>query len=404
MERVISGVGLFVMMGLAWAMSSHRTRINWRVTAGGVLLQIGLALLVLRTGQGRALFQSLGELFAHLLSYSDKGAELVFGRDFRQHFVAFSVLPTIIFFSALMSVLYHFGVMQLVVRLMAILMQWTLGTSGAETLSASANIFVGQTEAPLMIRPYIAKMTRSELMAVMVGGFSTIAGGVMAMYVGMGIDAGHLMTASVISAPASLVIAKLLQPETEVPETSGVAVTDIPKTAGNVFEAAASGASDGLKLALNVGAMLLAFTALMALADGLLEWCGGRFGQQWSLGAMLGHLFRPLALVMGISWEDSRNAGELLGLKMVANELVAYERMSGWMKSGSGIALSERSVVILTYALCGFSNFASIGIQLGGIGGLVPERRSDLAAIGFRAMLGGTLACCMTACIAGVLL
>lgn len=404
MDRAVSFFGLLLMMVLAWGLSSRRKLIPWRLVIVAPLLQFGLAALILKTGQGRWFFASLGTGFSRLQSFTDQGARIVFGDGFQEHFFAFSVLPTIIFYSALISVLYHFGIMQAVVRALAMVMQLSLRTSGAETFSAAANIFVGQTEAPLLVKPYLPTMTRSELMAVMVGGFATIAGGVMAMYVGFGISPGHLMTASVISAPAGLLIAKLIEPEHATPQTAGRTSVALPKVAGNVFEAATLGASDGLRLALNVGAMLIAFTALIALADSLVTWCGTWFGQQWSLGLLLGTLFRPLAWVMGISWKDSLPAGELLGLKMAASELVAYDRMAAWLKPGSGVVLEERTIVILTYALCGFSNFASIGIQIGGIGAMAPERQREMAELGMRAMLGGTLACCMTACVAGVLI
>jgi CNT family concentrative nucleoside transporter len=298
------------------------------------------------------------------------------------------------------------GVMQRIVQVMAWVMQRTMRTSGAESLSAAANIFVGQTEAPLVIRPYVARMTNSELMAIMVGGFATIAGGVMAAYVGMGIDPGHLMTASIISAPAGLLIAKVLQPEVDRPETLGHAETQLPQTHSNVIEAAADGASEGLKLALNVAAMLIAFLGLIALLD----WCLasiGRFyfARPWSLSTLLGYLFSPLAWIMGVPSQDCVPVGELLGIRMVANEFIAYEKLADWIKHpGEGVDLTQRSRVLLTYALCGFANFGSIGIQIGGIGALAPERRGDLARLGLRAMLGGTLAGVMTACVAGVLL
>jgi CNT family concentrative nucleoside transporter len=283
-------------------------------------------------------------------------------------------------------------------------MQKTLGTSGAESLSAAANIFVGQTEAPLLIKPYIQKMTKSEIMAVMVGGFATIAGGVMAAYIGMGIDAGHLLTASVISAPAALVMAKIIVPETETPVTAGVVIHDVPKSGVNVFEAATIGASDGLHLALNVGAMLIAFTALIAMADAIVIEISTLMGHRQTLGNLLGYVFAPLAWVMGVPAEDCLKVGELLGIRAATNEFIAYEQMAKWMKPDSGVALAERSRVILTYALCGFANFASIGIQIGGIGSMVPERREDIARLGLKAMIGGMLACFMTACIAGMLI
>jgi len=294
-------------------------------------------------------------------------------------------------------------------------MQRVLGTSGAESLSAAANIFIGQTEAPLVIRPYIASMTLSELNAVMVGGFATIAGGVLAAYVRMGVSAGHLITASVISAPAALLIAKVMQPETEQPKTLGHVKMEVEKDTVNVIEATAAGATQGLSLALNVGAMLLVFVALIALLNGAVGWFGGLFGYAeagaWTLQKGLGWVFSPLAWLMGIPWAEAQVAGQLLGIKTVINEFVAFaelgEILSGTPSVLTGnqpVELSERTVVILTYALAGFANFSSIGIQLGGIGGIAPERRSDLARLGLRAMIGGTLAAFMTACVAGLLI
>jgi CNT family concentrative nucleoside transporter len=403
MERVISGVGLLVMLGVAWLMSSNRRAISRRVVLGGLVLQFGFALLILRTEQGRQFFKWLGDGFSSLQKYSDAGASFVFGPELMAKSFAFSVLPTVIFFSALMSVLYYIGVMQLVVRGLSKLMQMTLGTSGAETLSAAANIFVGQTEAPLLIKPYVARMTDSEIMAVMVGGFATIAGGVMAAYVRMGIPAEHLMTASVISAPASLLIAKIMVPETETPDTAGVTITEHTRVGENVIEAATIGTVDGLKLALNVGAMLIAFTALIALIDALLQATLGLVGVTCTLGQLLGYAFAPFAWVMGIPTEDCVRAGELLGIRTVANEFVAYNQLGEWLKPESSVHLGPRTIMLLSYALCGFANFASIGIQIGGVGSLVPEKQPVLAKLGLRAMIGGMLACFMTACIAGML-
>ncbi len=404
MERLISAFGLLVMLGLAWLMSSDRRRINLRTVGGGLFLQLAFANAILRTETGRRVFDWLGAFFSRIQQFTDVGAKLVFGENFMDHYFAFKVLPTIIFFSTFMSVLYYLGVMQWVVRIMATTMQKTLGTSGAESLSAAANIFVGQTEAPLLIKPYIQKMTKSEIMAVMVGGFATIAGGVMAAYIGMGIDAGHLLTASVISAPAALVMAKIMVPETETPVTAGVVINDVPKTGVNVFEAATIGASDGLHLALNVGAMLIAFTALIAMADAIVIEISTLLGSRLTLGNLLGYAFAPLAWVMGVPSEDCLKVGELLGIRTATNEFIAYEQMAKWTKPDSGIALADRSKIILTYALCGFANFASIGIQIGGIGSMVPERREDIARLGFKAMIGGMLACFMTACVAGMLI
>ncbi|MEM6328733.1 MAG: nucleoside transporter C-terminal domain-containing protein [Planctomycetota bacterium] len=413
MERLVSFFGLFVMIGIAWLMSSHKRRVSLRVVLGGLALQGVFAWFVMKTVPGQRFFEGVDAAFMALLSCSDVGSERLFGADFREHFLAFSVLPTIVFFSALMSIFYHFGVMQLIVSVFAKLMQKTLGTSGAETLSAAANVFVGQTEAPLVIRPYIASMTISELNSVMVGGFATIAGGVLAAYVDMGIAAKDLLAASVISAPAALLIGKVMQPEVDEPKTLGSVKIEVDDPASNVLEAIANGTTGGLKLALNVGAMLIVFFALIAVVNTLLallaglafSWglTGGGAPPDWTLELLFGYLFAPLAWLMGIEWKDCLAAGELLGVKWFATEFVAYEKLGKWVESGDR-GLSDRTVTILTYALCGFANFASIGIQLGGIGGIAPERRGDLAKLGLRAMIGGTLAAFMTACIAGVLL
>lgn len=414
MERLISAIGLFSMVGFAWLMSSHRRRFPWRVAAGGVGLQLLLAWAILGSESRRLAFHRIGEFFTRLLSFVDAGCEFVFGENYSDFYFAFRVLPTIIFFSSLMGVLYHIGLLQLIVRSFAFVMRHTLKTSGAESLSAAANIFVGQTEAPFVIYPYIPRMTRSELMAVMVGGFATIAGGVMAMYIGFGIDAGHLVTASFISAPAGLVIAKVMLPETEAAVTATSGGSSVPRQTSNIIEAATHGASEGLKLALNVAAMLIAFLALIAMVDFILGetsvWVMSHLGAvedpaPLTLSRLCGIIFAPLAWLIGIPWKDCAAGGELLGLKLVANELVAYQKLATWTSGAPGAPpLDERSITLLTYALCGFSNFASIGIQVGGIGGLAPERRRDLAELGFRAMIGGTLACCMTACVAGIMI
>jgi len=411
MHQVVAGFGYVAMIFFAWLMSSHRTRFPWRIVLAGTLLQMTFALLILKTKPGLAIFQSTGDFFTQVQSFVDAGSGMVFGKGYEEHYIAFRVLPTIIFFSALMAVMYHLGIMQIVVRFISRIMQVTLGISGAESLSAAANIFVGQTEAPLVVRPYIGKMTRSELMSIMVGGFATIAGSVMAAYITMGISAAHLLTASVISAPAGLLIAKVLQPEVDVPETLGVSEQEMPRTTGNIIEAASNGTADGLQLALNVGAMLIAFLGLIAMFDYGLQHISGWLltqvgypGQSVTLASFLGAVFSPIAWLMGIEWKECAPAGELLGLKLVATEFVAYEKLGEWNRlAAEARPLSDRAVVILTYALCGFSNFASIGIQIGGIGALAPERRKELTEIAFRAMLGGTLACCMTACIAGIL-
>jgi len=415
--RLISCVGLLVMLLLAWAMGKHRKQVNWRIVGGGLVAQFVLAVFVMRTEEGNALFTAIGGVFAGMLNFVDEGSAMVFGDNYTDFFFAFKVLPTIIFFSSLMAVLYYLNIVQPLVRFLAWTMRVTFRTSGAETLAVAANIFVGQTEAPLVVKPYVPTMTRSELMSLMVGGFATISGGILAAYIGMGIDATHLVSASVISAPAALVIAKLLEPETEVPLTLGQGVT-IQKTDSdpvNVVDAAARGAGDGLTLALNVGAMLIAFLALLAGVDWLVGfvgevcewlvntvWGGSPVDFQWGLASIMGWLFAPLAWLMGIQWSECFIAGELLGYKLFANEFIAYQNLSE-MQGNPETALSTRTTVILTYALCGFANFGSIGIQLAGIGGIAPSRRSDLAKLAVRAMLGGTLAAFMTACFAGML-
>ena len=399
MERFVSLFGYLCLLFLAWLMSSHKRIIPWRVIVAGTILQFTFALCILKTAPGLIFFSWVGDLFTSLLDFSDQGASFVFGEKFKDFFFAFKVLPTIIFVSSLMSVLYHIGLMQWVVNGLAWLMQRTLGTSGAETLSASANVFMGQTEAPLLIKPYLGAMTLSELNAVMVGGFATISGGILALFVGMKIPAGHLVTASVISAPASLLIAKLMLPETEKPVTLGATEFEVPSAGVNIIEAAANGASEGMKLAINVAAMLISFIALIAMCDKGLAMFGELFHQTWSLKGGLGYAFAPLACLMGMEWNDCLKGGELLGLKMALNEVIAYGELAR-----SKSEMSERSFVIMTYALCGFSNFSSIAIQIGGLGGMVPERKSDIARLGLRAMFGGTLACCLTGCVAGVIL
>jgi len=411
-ERSISLLGYLVLILLAWAMSSSPRKFPWRVVVAGTLLQFGLAIVTLKTAPGLALFAAVGDFFTLMLEFTNAGSRFVFGENFEEHRFAFQVLPTIIFFSCFSSILYYLGVMQVVVRAMSWVMEKTLGTSGAETLSAAANVFLGQTEAPLLIRPYLAAMTVSELNAVMIGGFANVSGSVLAAFHSMGIDAGHLVTSSVISAPASLLVAKIIEPETAAPQTLGDVKLTVPPVGTNLIDAAANGTIDGLKLALNVAAMLIAFMALIALGDFCVQWVGDQtaywtgwqWANTWSLKNALATSFAPVAWLLGIPWQDCGHAGELLGTKMFANEFVAYEQLSQWMKPDSSVQLTERSKIILTYALCGFSNFASIGIQIGGLGGMAPERQSDLARLGLRAMLGGTLATLMTATIAGILL
>ncbi len=417
MERWISLLGLGVMVGLAYAFSTNRRAVNWRLVAWGLGLQVAFALLILKTAPGRWVFDLLNVAVGKLLQFQFEGAKFVFGTlaippdqpGTMGFYFAFQVLTTIVFFSSLISILYYFGIMQRLVMFFARIMFRTCRTSGAETLSAAANIFVGQTEAPLMVRPYVARMTPSELLCVMTGGMATIAGGVMAAYVGMlrGFYpdiAGHLLAASVMSAPAALVMAKLLMPETGAPETAGRLEFTYKDPSVNVIDAAASGASTGLQLAFNVGAMLVAFLGLLALANWLVGLCGGLFGHpELRFETILGWLFSPLAWLMGTPAADCAEVGRLLGEKTVLNELVAYSHLAEAAAKDPAF-ISHRSFVIASYALCGFSNFASIGIQIGGIGALAPERRPDLARLGLRALAAASLACFMTAAIAGLLI
>jgi CNT family concentrative nucleoside transporter len=399
---MIALLGMVVMLGIAWAISVDRRHFPWRIALLGTALQLVFAVLILKTPWGRAFFTASSDAVTAFLDFADAGSRFIFGDNFTEHYFAFKVLPTIIFFSSFIALLYYWGVLQLVVKAFAKVMMKLLGTSGAESLSASANIFVGQTEAPLLIRPYVGAMTKSELMTVMTGGFATIAGGVLAAYVGMGVSAGHLIAASVMSAPAALVMAKIIVPEREESQTAGEVKMAIDLPYVNAIDAAAQGAADGLKLALNVGAMLLAFLGLIAVLNALLGPLGGLFGfPELNLEWILGMVFRPLAWLMGVRWDEADVVGSLLGIKTVANEFIAYRDMQELVQQGK---LSERSQVIATYALCGFANFSSIAIQIGGIGGIAPERKADLARLGLRAMIAGTLACFQTATIAGFLI
>lgn len=416
MERLVSLLGIAVLIGVAWLFSTHRRAVNWRLVAWGTGLQFIFAVLILKTGPGRWVFDGMSRVVGKLLDFQFEGAKFVFGTlaipqdqpGTMGFFFAFQVLTTIVFFSSLISILYYLGIMQKLVLLFARVMFRTCRTSGAETLSAAANIFVGQTEAPLLIRPYVAGMTNSELLCVMTGGMATIAGGVMAAYVGMLRKyypdiAGHLLAASVMSAPAALVMAKLLLPETETPKTAGRLELPYKDPSVNVIDAAANGATTGMQLAFNVGAMLVAFMSLLALANWLVGLAGGLFGHPaLRFETILGRLFAPLAWLLGTPWNDCVAVGRLLGEKTVLNEFVAYSHMAE-QAAGNAAFLSPRAYVIASYALCGFSNFLSIGIQIGGIGALAPERRGDLARLGLRALVAGSLACFMTAAIAGLL-
>ncbi len=408
-ERLMGVVGVAVMIGIALALSNDRSRIDWRLVGAGLTLQLLVGLLVLKTGIGRALFDQLGEGFNQIISFARGGARLLFGDLVDQPaFLAFSVLPAVIFFSSLMSVLYYLGIMQVVVKGFAWVMQKTLRTSGAETLSASGNIFLGQIEAPLLVKPFVLDFTPSELFTVMVGGFATIGGGIMAAYIGMlsGLFpniAGHLVAASVMNAPAGLYLSKIIFPETGTPLTREAPRIRLAKSETGVIDAAATGALQGVQLAINITAVLIAFVALVALLNALLGWVGGWWGQpSLSLPWMLGQVFRPIAWVLGVPWQDTAYVGGLIGLKTALNEFVAYAQFAKDL--GAGVALAPRSAVILTYALLGFANFGSIAIQIGGIGGLAPERRGEIARYGLRAMIAGNLAAFTSAALAGMLI
>ena len=415
--------GLAVLIGIVWLFSNNRRAVDWKLVATGLVLQIAFAAVVLLVPGGREVFDWLSHGFVRILGFVAEGSNFIFGSlmDLEKNgfIFAFQVLPTIIFFSALMGVLYHLGVMQAIVRGMAWAITKVMRVSGAETTSVCASVFIGQTEAPLTVRPYIEKMTQSELLTMMIGGMAHIAGGVLAAYVGMlgGGDpeqqaffAKHLLAASIMAAPATLVIAKILVPETGEPLTRGTVKMEVEKTTANVIDAAAAGAGDGLRLALNIGAMLLAFIALIALVDAPLKWFGevtglaAALGQPTSLSTILGYLLAPIAWVIGTPWADATTVGALIGQKIVLNEFIAYSQLSSIINGQvPGVALGPEATLIATYALCGFANFSSIAIQIGGIGGLAPERRQDLARFGLRAVLGGSVATFMTATIAGVL-
>ncbi len=434
MDRLVGLLGLITILGIAYALSTNRKAINLRTVGWGLGLQFALALFVLKTEVGKTVFQWLGGLVTKLLEYTKEGSGFVFGSLVKGlgtegtghsglavmgangqpamadlgFIFAFQVLPAIIFVGSLAGIAYYIGLMQFVVSLVAKIMVKTMGTSGAESLYAVATVFVGQSEAPLLIRPYLEKMTRSELNAIMTGGMATIAGSVLFAYVGMlGPQwAPHLLAASIMGAPAGLVLAKILCPETEESVTAGEIQLESAKTESSIIEAASKGAADGMHLAFLVGTMLIAFIALIATINGVLGWLGGFVGQQLSMQLILGWVFSPLAWLMGVPWAECGTIGSLVGQKLVLNEFVAYSELTKMIPplSGATSLLSDKAIVIATFALCGFANFSSIGINIGCIGGLAPSRQADLAKLGFRAMLGGALASSMTACLAGMLL
>ena len=429
MNEILFGLfGLAVLVGIAWLFSRNKKAVDWKLVATGLLLQLAFASFVLLTPWGSRVFDALAHGFVTLSGFTMQGSQLVFGSLTDQAKVgfvfAFQVLPTVIFFASLMGVLYHLGVMQWVVRGMAWAITRVMRVSGAETTSVCASVFIGQTEAPLTVRPYIARMTDSELLTMMIGGMAHIAGGVMATYIqllGKGdpiqqaLYAKHFLAASIMAAPATLLVAKILVPETGEPLTRGSVRLNIERTTSNIIDAAAAGAADGLKLALNIGAMLLAFVALIAMLNAMIAWGADSSGLTgWinagravpvpiNLGSILGTLLSPVAWLIGIPWKDATIAGGLIGQKIVLNEFFAYLQLSS-IGVGDGVGqIGAHTRLILTYALCGFANFSSIAIQIGGIGSLAPERRHDLARYGLLAVLGGTLATFMTATIAGVL-
>ncbi|HXP42470.1 MAG TPA: NupC/NupG family nucleoside CNT transporter [Candidatus Acidoferrales bacterium] len=414
MGRFTGILGLLTMLGLAYAFSTNRRAIRLKTVAWGLGLQLVFAVFVLRVETGRRVFQKAGDVVNRLLSYAFVGSEFVFGELGKQgshlgFYFAFQVLPTIIFIAAFFAVLYHYGVMQFVIKIAAWIMTRVMGASGAESLNVAASIFMGQTEAPLTIRPFLPDLTRSELMTVMTSGMAHVSGGIMAAYIAFGIEPKHLLSAVIMTAPGTLLMAKMLVPETEQPKTAGRVVMseDEEKTEKeeNLLGAVARGTTDGLHLALNIAAMLISFLALIALTNGILggvhNWLAGH-GILWfpaSMEKIFGVLFAPIAWVIGIPWHDCGVIGNLLGTRMVLNELVAFS-MLGPMRAG----LDPRSFTIATFALCGFANLSSIGIQIGGIGALAPNKKSELARLGIRAMLAGTMANLMSASIAGMLL
>ena len=422
MQQFQGLIGIVTLMGIAWLLSENRRRIDWRPVLMGLGLQVAFAALILRTSWGAPFFNACGDVINTLLGFCDRGTDFLFKHvsqlnnrnqlDGPLVNLAFRVLPSIIFFSAILAVLYHLGVMQFVVRIIAWVMIKTMKTSGAETLSVAANIFVGQTEAPLLVQPFLARMTRSEILTIMLAGFATIAGGVMALYVGMlrpvlGPEiAGHLMASSVMGAPASILFAKILLPETETPTTLGDVNIPLPRTSSNVIEAFSEGANEGLKLTLSVCGLLIAFVAAMEMINAFLGWgpsiplIGVRIPPT-SMQEVFGWVFRPIAWTLGTSWEESKVVGSLLGEKIVLTELIAYTDLA---RPEIASQLSPRSAKITAYALCGFANFASIGIQVGGIGAIAPERKATISQLAMKAMIGGALASAMTGAIAGIMI
>ena len=402
MERTISFLGICVFIGICYALSVNRQAVRWRTVAWGLGWELILAIVILKTAWGLNLFKSLGNIVGNFLAFSDVGAKFVFGENFKDHLFAFQILPTIIFFSSFISILYYYGILQRVVNALAWFMMKTMKTSGSESLSCAGNIFLGPTEAALMVKPYIANMTKSELHAVMTGGFATIAGGVLGAYLSFGIPPEHLIAAFFMTSPVALIVSKIMYPETEVSETTEKVNIDIKSNYVNVLDAATSGAIDGVKLAVNVGVIIIAFLSLLAAVNASLSWLGTLAGYpQLSLEGMLSLIMFPVAWLMGIPWADCGQVGALLGKKTILNEFIAYLDLGELIKKQE---ISQRSAIITTYALCNFANIGSIGITIGGITGIAPNRQQDLARMGLRTMIGGLLAGFITAGIAGILI
>ena len=401
-----SVLGIVVLLIIAVLFSNNRKAINLRTVLGALAIQIGFAALILYVPFGRDALQATANGVSNVIAYGNEGINFVFGGLANPSNVGFifavKVLPIIVFFSGLISVLYYLGIMQVVIKVIGGALQAALGTSKAESMSAAANIFVGQTEAPLVVRPYIRNMTQSELFAIMAGGTASIAGSVMAGYAEMGVPLTYLIAASFMAAPAGLLFAKILFPQTEQ-FTDKQPDTDDSEKPTNVLEAMAGGASAGMQLALNVGAMLLAFVGLIALINGILGGVGGWFGYgDLTLQSIFGWIFKPLAYLIGVSWDESAIAGQMIGMKLAVNEFVGYLEFAKYLQPDTAVVLSEKTKAIITFALCGFANFSSIAILIGGIGGMAPNRRGDVARLGLKAVVAGTLANLMSATIAGL--
>lgn len=406
MDVLMSILGMVVLIAIALLFSNNRRAINWRTVLGAFAIQVGFAALILYVPAGQKALGATADAVSNVIAYGNEGINFVFGGLADPSNVGFifavKVLPIIVFFSGLISVLYYLGVMQVVIKIIGGALQKVLGTSKAESMSAAANIFVGQTEAPLVVKPYISRMTESELFAIMVGGLASIAGSVMAGYAGMGVPLTYLIAASFMAAPAGLLFAKILYPQTQQFTDSQPEADDSEKPS-NVLEAMAGGASAGMQLALNVGAMLIAFVALIALINGILGGVGGWFGYaDLTLQSIFGWVFKPLAYLIGVSWEESAIAGQMIGMKLAVNEFVGYLEFTKYLQPDTPVVLTEKTKAIITFALCGFANFSSIAILIGGLGGMAPNRRGDIARLGLKAVIGGTLANLMSATIAGL--